>query len=344
MEEKKPFGEYIRRKRQEADMTQKDLAQRLYVAESTVSKWERGLSYPDVSLITAICGELRISEHEFFAACDDEQAHAQEKAAGNWRRTVAGLRRFFAVSYAVALLACFVSDLGVYHRLDWFWIVLAAIGLAACFTNLPFRVKRDRIPICLGAASGCLILLLLACWQYGGGYWLAGGLLITGVSLALPWGIWGFWRLDRRRAVVFSALYASGWVFLLLAVIWAFTGGDWLLGLGYPLAAAGVAFGWAYLGCICWLPVGGLFKAGILAVLTSFLIPVFNSLCAWRLPEQEGPRFLDYFSLSALLERRDVGDFSWVNILIFLLMLAASLVLLGMGIWEECRRRKSDGK
>lgn len=45
MDEKKSFGEYIRRKRQEAGLTQRELAERLYVAESTVSKWERGVSH-----------------------------------------------------------------------------------------------------------------------------------------------------------------------------------------------------------------------------------------------------------------------------------------------------------
>ena len=61
MNEKKSFGEYIRKKRLEAGLTQKELAGQLFVTESTVSKWERGLSYPDVSLVTAICGALSIS-------------------------------------------------------------------------------------------------------------------------------------------------------------------------------------------------------------------------------------------------------------------------------------------
>ena len=38
------FGAYIRRKRQEAGLTQRALGDALYVTESTVSKWERGLS------------------------------------------------------------------------------------------------------------------------------------------------------------------------------------------------------------------------------------------------------------------------------------------------------------
>ena len=83
--EKKSFGEYIRKKRLAAGLTQKELAAQLFVTESTISKWERGLSYPDVSMVTAICAALHITEHEFFTACDDDQAHAQERAAAIWR-------------------------------------------------------------------------------------------------------------------------------------------------------------------------------------------------------------------------------------------------------------------
>ena len=93
MEEKRPFGDYIRKKRLEAGLTQKELAGRLFVTESSVSKWERNLSYPDVSLVTAICRELGISEHEFFTACDDLQAQAQARAAAVWRGVVTGSRR-----------------------------------------------------------------------------------------------------------------------------------------------------------------------------------------------------------------------------------------------------------
>lgn len=44
MESKKTFGEYIRERRKESDMTQREFAEKLYVTESAVSKWERGLS------------------------------------------------------------------------------------------------------------------------------------------------------------------------------------------------------------------------------------------------------------------------------------------------------------
>ena len=194
MEEKRPFGEYIRKKRLEVGLTQKELAGRLFVTESSVSKWERNLSYPDVSLVTSICRELGISEHEFFTACDDHQAHAQERAAAVCRAAALGFRRLCLAGYLIAAPACLVCELALFHRLDWSWIVLAALALAFCFTNLPWMVRRERAALCLGAATLCLMLLLLACWRFAGGRWLLGGLAITGMSLALPWGWWAIWR------------------------------------------------------------------------------------------------------------------------------------------------------
>ena len=47
MENKKTFGAYICRRRKELGLTQREFADRLFVTESAVSKWERGMSYPD---------------------------------------------------------------------------------------------------------------------------------------------------------------------------------------------------------------------------------------------------------------------------------------------------------
>ena len=44
MENKKTFGAYVLQRRRELGMTQKELAEKLYVTESAVSKWERGSS------------------------------------------------------------------------------------------------------------------------------------------------------------------------------------------------------------------------------------------------------------------------------------------------------------
>ena len=45
MEDRKTFGAYILRRRKELGMTQKAFAEKLFVTESAVSKWERGVTY-----------------------------------------------------------------------------------------------------------------------------------------------------------------------------------------------------------------------------------------------------------------------------------------------------------
>lgn len=54
------FGTFIKQKRIEKNYTQKDLAERLNVTDKAVSKWERGLCYPDLSLYELLSTTLDV--------------------------------------------------------------------------------------------------------------------------------------------------------------------------------------------------------------------------------------------------------------------------------------------
>ena len=55
------IGEFIASKRKEKNMTQSDLAKKLGVTDKAVSKWERGLGCPDVSILELLSKELDVS-------------------------------------------------------------------------------------------------------------------------------------------------------------------------------------------------------------------------------------------------------------------------------------------
>ena len=57
-------GEFISTVRNEHNMTQKDLAEKLGVSNKTVSKWENGNCMPDYSIIKPLCKELEITVSE----------------------------------------------------------------------------------------------------------------------------------------------------------------------------------------------------------------------------------------------------------------------------------------
>ena len=55
------IGEFIAEKRKEKKLTQNELAEKLGVTDKAVSKWERGLGCPDVSILEVLAAELDIS-------------------------------------------------------------------------------------------------------------------------------------------------------------------------------------------------------------------------------------------------------------------------------------------
>ena len=54
------IGQQIRMLRHKQNLTQKQLAQRLNITEQAVSKWERGLGCPDLSLLSSLAQHLQV--------------------------------------------------------------------------------------------------------------------------------------------------------------------------------------------------------------------------------------------------------------------------------------------
>ena len=59
-------GNAIRRLREERNMTQEELASKLYVSAKTVSKWETGKGLPDIMLLEPLASALGITVMELF--------------------------------------------------------------------------------------------------------------------------------------------------------------------------------------------------------------------------------------------------------------------------------------
>jgi len=62
--DKEKFGTFVAQLRRETNMTQKELAERLYISDKAVSKWERGLSIPDVALLVPLAEQLGVTVTE----------------------------------------------------------------------------------------------------------------------------------------------------------------------------------------------------------------------------------------------------------------------------------------
>ena len=170
MTDKKTFGSFIKAKRTEKNYSQKDLAEMLFVTEGAVSKWERGISYPDITLIGDICRVLEISEHELITASTDTDTRKMKQEARKFR-VIRGVWFWVpTAAYAVALVTCFICNLAVNRTLSWFFVVLAALLCAYTFVPTVTCFFESHKLLAFSVSTYLSIcLLLFTCAVYTGG-------------------------------------------------------------------------------------------------------------------------------------------------------------------------------
>lgn len=62
----KRLGSFIAELRKESGMTQAQLAEQLHLTAKAVSKWERGLGYPDITILEPLANALGVTVSELF--------------------------------------------------------------------------------------------------------------------------------------------------------------------------------------------------------------------------------------------------------------------------------------
>ena len=273
---KKAFGQFVIAKRQAVGLTQRELAERLFVTESAVSKWERGVSYPDISLVVPLARELGVSEGELVNASDDQVARTVEREARFNRRWKASILWTTLIAYGIALLTCFIVDLAVPpHGLNWFWVVLTAIAVSFSLTTLPLLGLTNSGWWVLAAFLVSLIVLLsVARLLYGDGSnhveWLPTAVASILFAAVLIFGPIVLCIVDvpepfKRHRTVLNLIVDSICLFALIAIVMTTVGEHHLLWTrGLPIAALGLVFAWIGGLVIRYVPVNGLFRAAII--------------------------------------------------------------------------------
>ena len=64
------IGQIILNRRKELNMTQKQLAEKLNVTDRTISRWECGVSLPDVEMLKTVAKVLEVDIRELFKPLD----------------------------------------------------------------------------------------------------------------------------------------------------------------------------------------------------------------------------------------------------------------------------------
>jgi len=240
------FGKFLKQKRLEKNLTQKELAKLLIVSESAVSKWEKDVAHPDISLLPKLSEILGITEHELITASIDKQTREEKVQAKKWRTFSFSWSMFFYISYAITILTCFICDLAINKTLSWFWIVLSSLLLAFTFTNLPKLLKKHKLILLPLANFLSLCILLAVCCIYTkeNWFWIASLSIMLGyVIIFSPIYISKYKVFSKvKKFVDFVSLFVDFVVLNILLIVIDFycitnnySSSHWFLSIAFPI-------------------------------------------------------------------------------------------------------------
>lgn len=118
------IGKYIAFKRKEQGLTQKQLAEKLNMSDKSVSKWERGICLPDVSVYLELCKILGISINEFLAGEDIPKETIEQKAEENIIQITKDnknkqkyLKKIIRLLIVMLVVFIFITSIFIYKKL-----------------------------------------------------------------------------------------------------------------------------------------------------------------------------------------------------------------------------------
>lgn len=170
----KRTGSFIAEMRKGKNMTQAELAAKLQVTDKAVSRWERGVGYPDITLLEPLAGQLGVTVMDILRG---EKTFPDKMTGEETEQTVAETVRLAAVQRRQAvrrvILLAIVMLIGA-AMLIWgilWWtsqqsalkIIAGADGPSAVF--VAWRVE-PMLPVAVSAAGAVLILASLLIYRW----------------------------------------------------------------------------------------------------------------------------------------------------------------------------------
>ncbi|MCI8395884.1 MAG: helix-turn-helix transcriptional regulator [Acutalibacter sp.] len=145
-------GKFIAGERKRKALTQKQLAEMLGISDKTVSKWERGGGFPEVSLLLPLCRELDITVNELLAGERVAEEDYKKKAEENMMNLVKEAqesRKKIILSALVAALAILAAlplivVAGALEMETWLRCLLIGIGLVVVVLGIIIACILDR--------------------------------------------------------------------------------------------------------------------------------------------------------------------------------------------------------
>ncbi|MBO5295299.1 MAG: helix-turn-helix domain-containing protein [Clostridia bacterium] len=147
------IGKFIAERRKARGLTQLQLADRLGITDRAVSKWERGKTLPDSSLMLDLCGILKISVNDLLSGevvtMEKYNEELEKKLLETIREKERADQKLLMLEVVVGILciAIFVPLIlvaGLVQMEEWLRVVLILVGFLPLLAATPFMLRIEQ--------------------------------------------------------------------------------------------------------------------------------------------------------------------------------------------------------
>lgn len=220
------MARFIAELRKEKKLTQRDLANKLGVTDKAVSKWERGLSCPDIAILSPLSDILGITTTELLkgekTAASTPEVETVVEATLQFADTVTKhktkeMRAIIIVTLSIfslsGIVICTITNFAISGRLTWALFPISSIIFIWLIIIPGMAWNKNGIFASLVAFSVFIVPFLFTIEKIIGtaGLIIPIGIKASVIAVVYLWGIFILFfktRLHKYAATAFSALLA----------------------------------------------------------------------------------------------------------------------------------------
>ena len=211
------MGKFIAELRKAKGLTQLDLANKLHITDKAISKWERGLSSPDIGLLPQLADILGVSvgdllkgektgETETDAASSvNEVLHYAEKTVQKKYSTLKfALSLGFTSLILIGIIVCAIVDVATTKSFTWSLYPISSIVFTWCVL-FPFIYggKNGLVPAMI-TLTVLIVPYLFALDKISAaeGLILKAGAVVAVISMIFMWSVWLVLKCCKNRKLL----------------------------------------------------------------------------------------------------------------------------------------------
>jgi len=173
------MARFISESRKLQNMTQKELAEKLNVTDKAVSKWERGLSYPDISLLTPLAEIFGVTTNELLngqrnpapfpdvaeptdvnEVVENTLQYAKKASKSKRKELRSAAKLMISTIFLISIVVCVICNYAISKALTWSLYPISSI-IFVWLTIIPlFQFEKKRILTSLSCFSLLIIPFL----------------------------------------------------------------------------------------------------------------------------------------------------------------------------------------